>query len=41
MEKKGKSFLEKYAQFQFTKGMIALAIAVLIIAFVFLESLFG
>lgn len=39
MEKK--SFIEKFAQFQFTKGMIALAIAVIIIAFVLLESLFS
>ena len=41
MEKKEKSFLEKYAQFQFIKGMIGLAIAIIIIAFVLLESLFS
>ena len=41
MKKKEKSILEKLAQFQLTKGFIALAIVVIIIVFVLLERLFS
>jgi hypothetical protein len=39
MKKKGKSLLQQYAQFQVAKGVMALIIAVIIIAFMLLQEL--